>query len=134
MARWAEAEGAILSLGSVWIDEERAYNFSHYSRHADRVTLLLFGEKDAARPVREVVLFCLLFLANGIPMFAGGDEFMRTPGSIARSMSLIRDKKRRRPRSDTGSWPDQWWSLWEERTERDRPKDRSRGQFVLFRC
>jgi pullulanase/glycogen debranching enzyme len=92
----------------VWIDEERAHNFSLYSRHADRVTLLLFGEEDAARPAREVVLFCLLFLANGIPMFGAGNEFMRTPGSIARSMSLIRDKKSRRPRSDTGSWPDQW--------------------------
>jgi pullulanase/glycogen debranching enzyme len=48
MARWAEAEGAILSLGSVWIDEERAYNFSLYAWHAERVTLLLFGEVDAA--------------------------------------------------------------------------------------
>ncbi|HEX3451317.1 MAG TPA: hypothetical protein VHS97_23890 [Isosphaeraceae bacterium] len=134
MARRALAEGAILSLGSLWIDEERAHNFSLYARHADRVTLLLCGEEDVARPVKEVVLFCLLFLANGIPIFAAGDEFMRTPGSIARSMSLIRDKKRRRPRSDTGSWPDQWWSLWEERTVRDHPKDRSRGQFVLFRC
>ena len=49
-------EGAILSLGSAWIEEERAYNFSLYSRHADRVTLLLFGEEDPARPVIEVVL------------------------------------------------------------------------------
>src|SRR5208282_1351666 len=43
MSIWAAAEGAILSLGSAWIEEERAYNFSLYSRHADRVTLLLFG-------------------------------------------------------------------------------------------
>ena len=53
---WAAAEGAILSLGSTWIEEERAYNFSLYARHADGVTLLLFREDDWARPVLEVVL------------------------------------------------------------------------------
>jgi isoamylase len=56
MSSWAAAEGAILCLGSTWIEEERAYNFSLYARHADGVTLLLFGEGDAARPVLEVVL------------------------------------------------------------------------------
>jgi isoamylase len=55
MPRWAAAEGAILSLGSTWIAEERAYNFSLHSRHASQVTLLLFGEEDAVRPVVEVV-------------------------------------------------------------------------------
>jgi isoamylase len=39
MSMWASAEGAILSLGSTWIEEERAYNFSLYARHADGVTL-----------------------------------------------------------------------------------------------
>ncbi len=56
MSIWAAAEGAILSLGSTWIEEERAYNFSLYARHADGVTLLLFREDDWARPVIEVVL------------------------------------------------------------------------------
>ena len=54
MSIWAAAEGAILSLGSTWIEEERAYNFSLYARHADGVTLLLFREDDLARPVLEV--------------------------------------------------------------------------------
>ena len=53
MAGWNATEGAILSLGAEWIEEERAYNFSIYSEHAERVTLLLFGEDDpAAAPAR----------------------------------------------------------------------------------
>ena len=55
MSDWDAVEGAILSLGSAWIEEERAYNFSLYSRHASRVTLLLFGEEDAVRPTVAVV-------------------------------------------------------------------------------
>jgi len=56
MSSWAAAEGAILSLGSAWIEEERAINFSLYARHAFHVTLLLLGEEDPVRPVIEVVL------------------------------------------------------------------------------
>ena len=41
------------SLGSEWIEEERAYNFSLYSQHAESVTLLLFGEDDPAAPLLE---------------------------------------------------------------------------------
>ena len=37
--------------GPAWVEEEHAYNFSLYSRHAERVTLLLFGEADPARPL-----------------------------------------------------------------------------------
>ena len=53
MAGWYTTEGAILSLGAEWIEEERAYNFSLYSEHAERVTLLLFGEDDPAQPLLE---------------------------------------------------------------------------------
>jgi glycogen operon protein len=45
-------EGTILPLGSAWIEEERAINFSLYSQHAESVVLLLFGE-DPAVPVLE---------------------------------------------------------------------------------
>ncbi len=48
---WASIEGGISPLGAAWIDEARAFNFSLYSRHAERVTLLLFGEGDPAQPV-----------------------------------------------------------------------------------
>jgi isoamylase len=50
---WNATEGAILSLGAEWIEAERAYNFSIYSEHAERVTLLLFGEDDPAQPLLE---------------------------------------------------------------------------------
>ncbi len=53
MAGWNTTEGAILSLGAEWIEAERAYNFSLYSEHAERVTLLLFGEDDQAQPLLE---------------------------------------------------------------------------------
>lgn len=53
MAAWSSTEGTVLPLGVSWMDDERAYNFSLYSRHAERVTLLLFGEGDLARPLVE---------------------------------------------------------------------------------
>jgi pullulanase/glycogen debranching enzyme len=53
LAGWNATEGAILSLGAEWIEEERAYNFSLCSEHAERVTLLLFGEDDPAQPLLE---------------------------------------------------------------------------------
>jgi isoamylase len=53
LAGWYSTEGAILSLGSEWIEEERAYNFSLYSQHAESVTLLLFGDDDPATPLLE---------------------------------------------------------------------------------
>ena len=53
MAGWYTTEGAILSLGAEWIAEERAYNFSLFSEHAEHVTLLLFGEDDPAVPLLE---------------------------------------------------------------------------------
>ena len=51
MRGWSSTEGAILSLGAEWIEEEHAYNFSLYSQHAESVTLLLFGEDDPAAPL-----------------------------------------------------------------------------------
>jgi glycogen operon protein len=47
------AEGTILPLGAAWVEEERAYNFSLYSQHAESVVLLLFGEDDHASPLLE---------------------------------------------------------------------------------
>jgi glycogen operon protein len=40
-------------MGAVWIDEERAYNFSLYAHHAESVVILLFGDDDAAGPLLE---------------------------------------------------------------------------------
>jgi isoamylase len=55
VARWASTEGAILSIGpgAAWVEDERAYNFSLYSQHAESVVLLLFAEDDLAHPLLE---------------------------------------------------------------------------------
>ena len=51
MSRWASVEGSSFPLGMTWIAEEQAYNFALYSKHADRVTLLLYKEGDVIHPV-----------------------------------------------------------------------------------
>ena len=48
--RWAVTEGLPFPLGSTRI-EEGAYNFALYSKHAERVTLLLYTESDLVNPV-----------------------------------------------------------------------------------
>ena len=51
MSRWASVEGSSFPLGMTWIAEEQAYNFALYSKHAARVTLLLYKEGDVIHPV-----------------------------------------------------------------------------------
>jgi isoamylase len=50
MRRWASVEGTPLPLGVTWIETEQAYNFALYSRHADAVTLLLYGADNLTIP------------------------------------------------------------------------------------
>ena len=50
---WAITEGLPFPLGVSWIEEERAYNFALYSKHAETVTLLLYGEDDQEHPCTE---------------------------------------------------------------------------------
>ncbi len=52
MARWVSAEGSPTPLGVSWVATERAYNFALYSKRAEAITLLLYGD-DAAVPVYE---------------------------------------------------------------------------------
>lgn len=52
-SRWAAAEGLPFPLGSTRIEEEDAYNFALYSKHAQSVTLLLYTERDIVNPVFE---------------------------------------------------------------------------------
>ena len=49
--RWTSVLGSPNPPGASWVEEQQACNFSLYSRHAERVRLLLFGEDDLARPV-----------------------------------------------------------------------------------
>ena len=54
LSEWEKSEGAPSPLGVIWIEEEQAYNFAIYSRHADEVTLLLYGDRDFATPLRSI--------------------------------------------------------------------------------
>ena len=50
MTSWASLEGLPSPLGATWIAEERAYDFALYSQHAERVSLLVYGD-DSRTPV-----------------------------------------------------------------------------------
>jgi len=51
MTGWTAAEGSPFPQGLSWIEEEQAYNFALYSKHAERVTLLFYGEDDVVSPI-----------------------------------------------------------------------------------
>ncbi len=53
MEDWLTREGTPSPLGVTWIEEEAAYNFALYSKHATAVTLLLYSELDLATPTYE---------------------------------------------------------------------------------
>ena len=50
---YERSEGTSFPLGSSWIESERAYNFSLYSRHAEDVVLLLYHDNDLHQPAVE---------------------------------------------------------------------------------
>ena len=60
MTTWSEAEGSPQPPGATWLDKETRYNFSLYSRHATRVTLLLYSARDLVNPVLRVPLNYLI--------------------------------------------------------------------------
>jgi isoamylase len=51
-----DREGGLGPPGAIWLEEEHAWNFALYSRHARGVTLLLYGETDFVHPVLELQL------------------------------------------------------------------------------
>lgn len=55
-----DREGGLGPPGATWLEEEQAWNFALYSRHARGVTLLLYGDSDFAQPVFELQLDPLL--------------------------------------------------------------------------
>lgn len=50
MDRWASQEGTQSPLGVTWIEEEQAFNFALYSKHATEVVLLLYTSDDTVSP------------------------------------------------------------------------------------
>jgi glycogen operon protein len=53
---WERTDGSVGPPGVVWLETERAWNFSLYSRYATDVTLLLYGEPDFVEPVFQLRL------------------------------------------------------------------------------
>jgi isoamylase len=53
LSRWVTREGLPFPLGPTRIDEEDAWNFALYSKHAESVTLLLYTERDIVNPLFE---------------------------------------------------------------------------------
>src|SRR5712691_12004131 len=51
MTSWATVEGAPFPQGVTWSEDEQAYNFALYSKHAESVTLLLYREDDVMHPL-----------------------------------------------------------------------------------
>jgi isoamylase len=47
---WESTEGSPYPLGVSWVAGEQAYNFALYSKHAESVTLLLYGDEDLQNP------------------------------------------------------------------------------------
>ncbi|HZY60314.1 MAG TPA: isoamylase [Candidatus Binataceae bacterium] len=56
MLEWYRIEGTPHIPGAIWIDEERAYNFTLYSRQATGVTLLFYGDNDLFNPLARIAL------------------------------------------------------------------------------
>jgi isoamylase len=51
MGDWSAVEGTPQPLGVTWVEEAQAYNFALYSKHAEGVTLLLYGDRDLVAPL-----------------------------------------------------------------------------------
>ena len=60
MITWSAAEGSPQPLGATWLDEEKSYNFSLYSRHATGVTLLLYTARELVTPALRIPLNYLI--------------------------------------------------------------------------
>lgn len=53
MHDWFALEGSPSPLGVTWVEDEAAFNFALYSKHATAVTLLLYSEIDFSTPTYE---------------------------------------------------------------------------------
>jgi hypothetical protein len=75
MGPWSAAEGTPQPLGVTWVDEAQAYNFALYSKHAEGVTLLLYGDRDLVAPLSTYPLDPLtgVQIRIGVMGSAGGD-------------------------------------------------------------
>ncbi|MAT15938.1 MAG: glycogen debranching enzyme [Planctomyces sp.] len=49
---WVQSEGKPFPLGQSWIEEEQAWNFALYSKHAEKVELRFYNDLDFTNPVK----------------------------------------------------------------------------------
>ncbi len=80
MDRWAAEEGTPSPLGISWLEEDQAYNFALYSKHATGVTLLLYAADDVVTPATR---YHFNFLTNK----SGRIWHCRIPAAQMRSMA-----------------------------------------------
>ena len=66
MTSWSGAEGSPQPAGATWLEKDKRYNFSLYSRHATGVTLLLYSARDLVNPVLRVPLNYLIHKSGRI--------------------------------------------------------------------
>jgi len=53
MTDWNNSEGTPRPRGVSWLEEEQAFNFALYSKHADAVTLLFYHDKQLHKPAYQ---------------------------------------------------------------------------------
>lgn len=61
MDQWTKIEGSPSPLGVTWVEQDKAYNFALYSKHATGVTLLLYSDQDFVNPIYQ---YRLSYLRN----------------------------------------------------------------------
>lgn len=66
MRSWSQVEGSPEPLGATWLADEQAFNFALYSRHATKVTLLLFASDDLINPLLRIPLDYLVHKSGRI--------------------------------------------------------------------
>src|SRR5260370_28736559 len=76
MTTWSETEGSPQPPGATWLEKEKSYNFSLYSRHATDVTLLLYTAHDLVNPVLRVPLNHLIQGLYAAELFHAASELL----------------------------------------------------------
>lgn len=53
MNQWQNEDGTLVPLGASWVEEEQAWNFAVYAKHASRVVLLIYSSDKLAEPIHS---------------------------------------------------------------------------------
>ena len=65
---WESVEGSPYPLGATYIQEEDAFNFAIYSRHATSVALLVYSDKNYSVPIFtydfDYLIYCIYLILS----------------------------------------------------------------------